>query len=186
VRSPGEPPRLTIEDTVLDLCDGSDIRQVVGWVTQAMQTRRTSVVRLRTALDARSRHSQRQLLVELLGDVAQGVDSPLELRYLRDVERPHGLPEGNRQNVSRFRHRRDVVYREFGLVVELDGRLGHEGMGRFRDMQRDNHATVSGEASLRYGQADVAGEPCLVARQVAEVLILRGWRGEFRLCARCA
>jgi len=70
-------------------------------------------------------------------------------------------------------------------VVELDGRLGHDGVGRFRDMRRDNHATVDGEVTLRYGSADVNGEPCLVARQVGEVLVLRGWRGEFRLCPSC-
>jgi very-short-patch-repair endonuclease len=151
-----------------------------------VQTRRTTAARLRLALDARSRHSRRLLLRELLADVADGVESPLELRYLRDVERAHGLPEGRRQQVSRHQHRRDVVYRDYGLVVELDGRLGHEGMGRFRDMTRDNLATVSGEASLRYGHADVAGEPCLVARQVGEVLVLRGWRGQFRLCGRCS
>jgi hypothetical protein len=185
-RSPGQPPRLTLEDTVLDLCDGADVREIVGWVTQAVTSRRTTVVRLRRALEARSRHSRRRLLDELLGDVAEGVESPLELRYLRDVERAHGLPKGNRQNVSRVRDRRDVVYRQYGLVVELDGRLGHEGLGRFRDMRRDNDATVDGEATLRYGSVDVNGEPCLVARQVAEVLVLRGWRGEFRLCARCS
>lgn len=96
-RSPGQPPRLTLEHTVLDLCDGAGVREVVGWVTQAVQTRRTTVVRLRRALEGRSRHSRRQLLDELLGDVGLGVESPLELRYLRDVERAHGLPQGNRR-----------------------------------------------------------------------------------------
>jgi hypothetical protein len=24
------------------------------------------------------------------------------------------------------------------VIVELDGRIGHEGVGRFRDMNRDN------------------------------------------------
>jgi hypothetical protein len=184
-RSPGEPPRLTLEDTVLDLCDRADPREVVHWVTQAVQTRRTSVVRLQGALDARSRHGRRALLDELLGDVALGAESPLELRYLRDVERPHGLPQGDRQNRSRFRHRRDVVYLAYGLVVELDGRLGHEGAGRFRDMARDNHATLDGEASLRYGFGDVAGVPCLVAQQVGGVLLARGWPGPFRRCPAC-
>jgi hypothetical protein len=184
-RSPGAPPRTTVEDTVLDLCEGASAREVVDWITRAVQTRRTSAVRLRQALERRSRHSRRRLLAELLGDVGQGADSPLELRYLRDVERAHGLPVGVRQDVSRFRHRRDVVYRAYGLVVELDGRLGHEGVGRFRDMTRDNHATVSGEATLRYGHADVAGEPCGVARQVADVLLRRGWDGPFVRCPAC-
>jgi len=184
-RSPGEPPRLTLEDTVLDLCEGVDPREVVHWVTQAVQTRRTTPVRLQRALAGRSRHSRRALLAELLGDVAQGADSPLELRYLRDVERPHGLPRGERQHVSRYRHRRDVVYLAYRLVVELDGRLGHEGVGRFRDMERDNHATVDGEATLRYGHGDVAGVPCLVAQQVGGVLLAHGWPGPLLRCPNC-
>jgi hypothetical protein len=184
-RSPGEPPRLTLEDTVLDLCDQADPEQLVNWVTQAVQTRRTTAVRLRRALAARSRHGRRALLAELLGDVASGVDSPLELRYLRDVERAHGLPEADRQHLSRHRHRRDVVYLDYGLVVELDGRLGHDGMGRFRDMNRDNVALVNGQATLRYGFSDVAGRSCLVARQVAGVLSARGWTGPFMRCSHC-
>ncbi|GAA1851039.1 hypothetical protein ACFFOM_04500 [Microlunatus capsulatus] len=184
-RSPGDPPRLALEDTVLDLCEGADARAVVDWVTRAVQTRRTSAVRLRRALDERSRHSRRRLLTELLDDVGEGADSPLELRYLRDVERPHGLPRGVRQHRSRHRYRRDVVYPEYGVVVELDGRLGHEGVGRFRDMERDNLSALDGETTFRYGHADVSGEACGVARQVAGVLTVRGWTGVLRPCPRC-
>jgi hypothetical protein len=79
-----------------------------------------------------------------------------------------------------------VVYLAYWLVVELDGRLGHEGPGRFRDMLRDNDATVDGEATLRYGYGDVAGSPCMVARQVAAVLSSRGWTGVLRRCSHCA
>ena len=154
-------------------------------MTQAIQSRRTSAARLQHALEARSRHGRRALLSELLGDVALGVESPLELRYLRDVERPHGLPQGDRQHQSRSRHRRDVVYLGYRLVVELDGRLGHEGVGRFRDMERDNQATLDGEATLRYGFRDIAGLPCLVARQVGGVLMTRGWPGPFLRCPSC-
>ena len=59
--------------------------------------------------------------------------------YLRDVERAHGLSAVfRRQQPSRI-HRavRDVWYSDFGVVVELDGRLGHTELGRFRDMNRD-------------------------------------------------
>ena len=33
-RSPGDPPRLTSEDTVLDLCEGAEAGAVVDWVTR--------------------------------------------------------------------------------------------------------------------------------------------------------
>ena len=185
-RSPGVPPRVTVEDAVLDLCDGADADAVVGWVTQAVGSRRTSAPVLARALATRSRFTGRRFLREVLGDVGGGAHSALELRYLREVERPHGLPEGRRQHGSGARHVRDVVYEEFGLVVELDGRLGHEGMGRFRDMNRDNLAAVSGELTLRYGHADVAGSPCSVAIQVGAVLIRRGWTDGLQRCSRCA
>lgn len=70
-------------------------------------------------------------------------------------------------------------------MVELDGRLGHEGLGRFRDLRRDNAAAVSGEQTLRYGWFDVHGEQCRVAFQVAAVLSLRGWPGLPSRCQHC-
>lgn len=179
------PARTALEDTVPNLCQTADVSEVVAWVTQAVQTRRTSAARLQRALDARTRHGRRAVLTELLSDVGDGVRSPLELRYLHDVERAHGLPGGHRQHSSRRRHLRDVVYEEFRLVVELDGRMGHEGLGRFRDMSRDNQATLQGETSLRFGFADVAGSPCVVAWQVAAVLAARGWSGQLRRCPHC-
>ncbi|SDS31057.1 Transcriptional regulator, AbiEi antitoxin, Type IV TA system [Friedmanniella luteola] len=182
--SVGSPPRTSVEDTVLDLCDGSTPSRAVGLVTDAVGGRRTSAAQLRRALDGRRRARHRQLLEELLVDVAAGAESPLEVRYLRDVERAHDLPRGDRQNRSGLPFRRDVVYRH-GLVVELDGRLGHEGDGHFRDMRRDNRTALAGEMTLRYGTADVAGRPCSVAYQVASALRLRGWSGWLSPCPRC-
>ncbi len=78
-----------------------------------------------------------------------------------------------------------MLYEKYGLLVELDGRLGHEGMGRFRDMRRDNASTSDGLATLRYGKADVFGLPCEVAMEVAHNLVLRGWNGPPDRCDRC-
>lgn len=46
---------------------------------------------------------------------------------------------------------------DYGLLIELDGRIGHTGDGRFRDMRRDNAAATDGLATLRYGWHDVSG-----------------------------
>jgi hypothetical protein len=120
----------------------------------------------------------------MLVDVAVGAQSPLELVYLRDVERAHGLPRGDRQ--VRVAGRRviwiDVDYDGFATRVELDGRLGHQGEGRFRDRRRDNRAVVGGIWSLRYGFAETFGSPCEVAIEVALVLRERGWAGWPRPC----
>ena len=184
-RSTGSPPRLPVPDTVLDLCEGASARTVEDLVTRSMQKHLTTAAHLRRALERRSRHSRRRLLNELLAEVGEGAESPLELRYLRDVERRHGLPGGQRQRRTVSPGRRDVLYPGYGVVVELDGRLGHEGEARFRDMDRDNAALLEQLVTMRFGFGDVAGEPCRVAAQVAHLLGQRGWPGPIRRCAAC-
>jgi len=183
-----DPPRTGVEDTVLDLCAEAGPEDVVGWVTLAVERGRTTPRRLERALAGRRRHPRRELLEGLLADVAVGVRSPLEMTYLRDVERAHGLSAlVSRQLPSRLHKAvRDVCYTDFGVVVELDGRLGHTELGRFRDMNRDNLASLDGLLTLRYGAGDLHGQPCSVAAQVARALRQRGWTGLPTRCARCA
>jgi very-short-patch-repair endonuclease len=99
------------------------------------------------------------------------------------------LPRAKRQHAVMTANgveRRDALYEEWQLLVELDGRLGHEGLGAFKDMQRDNAAAVRGEVTLRYGWFDVVSRPCEVARQIAKILRARGWLGSLRPCAACS
>nr|WP_281387113.1 type IV toxin-antitoxin system AbiEi family antitoxin domain-containing protein [Jiangella mangrovi] len=179
------PPRTRVEDTVLDLVDAaSHPREAEGWVTAACQRRLTRPDRLAGALARRKKIRWRAMVEAMLDDVASGAQSPLELRHLRRVERAHGLPTGCRQR--RVAGQRvswiDVDYEQYRVRVELDGRLGHTGEGRFRDHHRDNDATVDGRATLRYGHADVFGNPCAVAAEQARVLTARGWTGTARRC----
>ncbi|MBB5790604.1 type IV toxin-antitoxin system AbiEi family antitoxin domain-containing protein [Jiangella mangrovi] len=179
------PPRTRVEDTVLDLVDtASHPREAEGWVTAACQRRATTPERLADALARRKKIRWRAMVEAMLTDVAEGAQSPLELRHLRRVERAHGLPTGCRQR--RVAGRRviwiDVDYEQYRVRVELDGRVGHTGEGRFRDHQRDNRATVDGHATLRYGHADVFTDPCGVAAEQARVLTARGWTGTPRSC----
>ena len=120
-RAVKDPPRLTVESAVLDLADTRDAGEVVELITTAVQRRLTTVRRLRRELDERARHRHRALLRDLLSDVDVGAESPIELRYLRDVERPHGLPRGDRQQSrSGLPYQTDVDYEEFRVIVELD------------------------------------------------------------------
>jgi hypothetical protein len=177
-RRAGNPPRLLVEDTVLDLCAAGGPDDAVTWLTTA--------VRDQVALRGRTRHPHRALLMGLLGDVAYGVESYIELLYLRDVERAHGLPSGDRQLTTvDGRVRSDVVYREQRLIVELDGRLNHGGMAEFRDMWRDNVATLDDWLTLRYGAWNLTHQPCEVSDQVAAALIRRGWTGLPTRCQCC-
>lgn len=183
-RSPGAPPRTTIEDTVVDLCTEASEGEVLDLVTRAVQTRRTNARRILACVDGRRRVRHRRHLHALLDDVIEGAQSVLELRYLRDVERAHGLPRGARQaRARRGRAYRDIRYDGYSTLVELDGQVHAEE--RLRDVRRDNAALLEGEVTLRYGWADVTERSCRVAWEVAALLRRQGWTGEFRRCPRC-
>lgn len=183
-RTNGDPPRAGLEDVTLDLAAAGSEEEVVTWLTAAVQTRRTDARRLLRAARLRQRLRHRALILKLLDDLTAGAHSALEIEYLDRVERAHGLPAAERQ-VRRGGTVADVLYREYGLLVELDGRLGHTGPGRFRDLHRDNAATSQGLATLRFGWSDVHGRPCEVTDQVVDTLRLRGWTGTPTRCWRC-
>lgn len=179
------PPRIRLEHTVLDLADECETeRDVVAWVTTAVQQGRTTSERLRSALMTRSRTPWRRFLLSLLADVDAGAHSPLEYHHRLRVHLAHGLPDGQRQRRAAAPGPVwvDVELATYSLVIELDGRVGHEGDGRFRDRRRDNRNAVHGRATLRYGHAEVFGQPCEVAAETALVLRERGWAGEPKLC----
>jgi hypothetical protein len=180
------PPRTRIEETVLDLWESAgSLDDAVSWVTRGLGRRLTTQAKLRQAADARSRLRRRLLLAELLSPNAVGQHSILEHRYVRDVERPHHLPVGTRQapagRGSRTEYR-DTLYEEYGLIVELDGRLAHPGDTRWADIARDNAAAAAGLTTLRYGWLPVTGTPCQVATEVAKLLAAHGYT-EARPCS---
>ena len=173
---------------MLDLAGAAgSLDDALGWVLRACGSRRTTPGRLAAALALRVRVRWRAELSAALGLAADGVHSLLEFRYVSRVERPHGLPAGHRQHLvvrAGQRQYQDVTYREYGLVVELDGQAAHPAGSRWRDVRRDNASTAVGQGTLRYGWADVTGRPCFVAGQVAGALAARGWTGAPRRCGR--
>jgi len=120
--------------------------------------------------------------------MADGVNSLLEYRYVRDVEQPHGLPTAKRQakfirgvRLPRSQYL-DNLYEPSGLVVELDGSAAHFVEDRWRDIRRDNFFARLGIVTLRFSWADVTRRPCAVAVGVRDVLRHRGWGGVPRRC----
>ena len=175
-----EPPMVRVEIAVLSVASRrSRPHDAAALVLEACRQRRTTPQRLLDEL-ARMRELPRHgLLVKVLRDAADGVESFLELFYLRKVERAHGLPAARRQVRAAGEH--GVIYRdteyEYDLIVELDGRTGHEDTrSRWRDMTRDNAALMASKATLRFGY-QVVSDPCGAAVQVATVLRARGWPG---------
>jgi hypothetical protein len=182
------PPRTKVEETVLDLTQTAvTFDDVCGWVTQAIARDLTDEARLRKAMSVRTKLRWRADLAELIAAAADGDHSVLEYRYDRDVERAHGLPEARRQvpftGPGGRKGRRDRVYQDYALVVELDGRLAHPVDSQWKDHARDNAAAVDGMQTLRYGWTQVRREPCQVAVEVAMVLRKQGWRGRPRACS---
>jgi hypothetical protein len=186
IRGSGLPPRTTVEEAVLDLAQAAaDFDEVVALIAKACQRRLTMAVLLRQSLDARPKSRWRAEILEAIGDVASGAHSPLERRYLRDVERAHGLPNADRQACAVQNGRaiqRDVRYRRYRVVVELDGAAYHPAERRLADARRDNAAVAQGLVTLRYGWTDVTSRPCQTAAEVAAALRARGWTGQLRRC----
>ena len=189
IRDPDLPPRTMIEETMLDLAqEAASFDDVVSLLARAFQRRLTLPGLLRQRVDLRTRLRWRAEILQALEDVASGAHSVLEYRYLRDVERAHGLPVAERQARAVQNGRviyRDVLYRQFGVAVELDGRASHPAEQRARDNRRDNVSASQGVFTLRYGWPDVTERPCETAAEVAAVLGRRGWPGPWRRCRRC-
>jgi very-short-patch-repair endonuclease len=183
------PPCARLDDTVIDLwATARSLDAAVGWITSAIGRRLTTQDNLQAALRARSRVPRRRQLAELLGPDAVGIHSVLEYRYVRYVERPHGLTGAKRQVQVRRDGRteyRDQLYVAYRTAVELDGRVAHPGDTRWNDIRRDNAAAAMGITTLRYGWRDVTANPCRVAAQIAEVLAASGYTGARPCSAGC-
>jgi hypothetical protein len=181
-----EPRRTTVEQTVIDLTQqASKVDDAIAWIARACAKRLTRPERLAAAFARQRRLRWRDALVTAVADVGSGCHSLLELRYLRDVERAHGLPAGSRQRrrqCERTTTYSDVEYEEYGLNVELDGRVGHDGEAKLRDNRRDNRCAAGGGRVLRYGWVDVNVRACGTAAQVAGALRAGGWTGALLPC----
>jgi hypothetical protein len=179
------PPRAVVEFALLKAAADRDLVGAVALLADAVHQGITTPPRVLDTLEQLPRLRQRAVLAEILADVAAGTRSVLERRYLRDVERAHGLPVGERQIRESSRSgvvARDVRYVAERTVVELDGAFGHrDSADRWRDLQRDLDAAVSDLVTLRPGWAQVL-EPCRLAGIVAVVLQRRGWTKRPRSC----
>lgn len=183
------PPCTRVEDTVLDLVEiAADFDEAYGWICRAIGRRRCTAERIGQAMAIRKKMRWRRELELALGDADAGVMSVLEHRYVRDVERPHGLPTARRQ--MRVRQRTgnrylDNVYEDYGVCVELDGSAAHPADEQWRDRRRDNWNLVHEDiVTIRLGLLDLGNRRCDTARDVAIRLRKSGWPGTPHACRR--
>ncbi|MGH3248544.1 MAG: type IV toxin-antitoxin system AbiEi family antitoxin domain-containing protein [Trebonia sp.] len=184
----GVPRHTLVEETIFDLVDAADyLDTAIGWVTMAFGRHLTSERSLRDEAAARKKLRWRKQIDDVITASAGGAHSVLEYRYDRDVARAHGLPAATRQ--FRFRKPsgtwgfRDRYHDQYKLAVELDGKQAHRADQRGADENRDNHATVLGGSTLRFGWDDVTRTPCATAATEAQALRERGWPGRLRPCS---
>ena len=148
------PPRVRMEDALLHKCRG-----------------------VSTRVEA----------LAVLDEAAAGVQSVLESGYRCRVERAHGLPRPDRQWHQRTEDGtvyRDAAYRRYAVIVELDGRVGHElSDDKWDDQDRDLLAAAATDMlTLRLGWRHAEVTPCRTAGRLATVLRRRGWQGTPRQC----
>jgi hypothetical protein len=182
-------PRTRIQDTVLDLAATSaTFDQAYGWIARAVSRDLVFVSMLRAALTARPRIRWRAWLTDSLEESKNGVNSALERRYVRDVERAHGLPMAERQaqrEIGGKTHFRDNWYAEYRVAVEIDGPAYHRDDQVQRDKDRDNlNLAVDDAKTLRFGPVGVTERVCVSAALVAATLRNNAWRGNPHPCRR--
>ena len=79
----------------------------------------------------------------------------------------------------------DNDYADFGVVIEVDGRLGHEEWAsRIKDGRRDRRLGGAGRFTNRVFWPDVAVTVCATAAEVGALLRARGWTGRPMTCGR--
>ncbi|GAA4434191.1 hypothetical protein GCM10023169_41490 [Georgenia halophila] len=182
----GALPATNPADTLLDLLHrrGTTEDDVIALLNRAVRVG-VDLEEIRRRSQARGRLRHRGLLGEMLTAAAEGVESPLELRYRR-IERAHGLPVARlqaREVVDGLYLRADCRYVRLALRVELDGQVAHRNGTTDADVWRDNVVGVAAqELTLRYRWRHVTVTPCAVARQVALALLSKGWTGRPRPC----
>jgi hypothetical protein len=186
---PFKLPRTRIEDTVLDLVAAApDFDRGYTWVAAAVSRQLATAGELRAALAARNRVRWRGWLNDALDDARAGSHSPLERRYVRDVEQAHGLPRSRQQERRELggkAHYRDIWYADYRVAVEIDGPSYHQNERVQLDKDRDNaNLAVDDVRTFRFGPVGVTERACATAVLVATTLRRSGWNGAPRQCRR--
>lgn len=176
-----DPAETTVD--LLEAVTGED--DAVGLLTAAVRAR-VDPQRILDVVDHRRYVRRRGLALAMLAQVEAGIESALEHRYHRDVERRHGLPAARpqvRQQVGGRWIRADRLHEGFGVRIELDGEVAHPGGRTDDDVWRDNAVVLAhAEITLRYRWRHVVATPCDTAGQVVVALRAGGWTGRPRRC----
>ena len=182
-------PRTRIEDTLLDLVAAAPtFDRAYTWIARAVSRQLVSVDMLRAAVAGRPRVRWREWLNDSFEESREGIHSPLERRYVRDVERAHRLPKSQhqaRRQLNGKTHYKDSWYPEYRVAVEIDGPAYHQHEQVQLDRDRDNVNLAADDVkTFRFGPVAVTERACETAAMVALTLQRNGWQGSPRPCRR--
>ena len=143
-------------------------RDIVFRATRRGRVRPTGI---EAELAARPELPGRSALAELLGFVAAGCQSELEIRGLREVVTVPDLPAPvlqYRVDLPAGPVRLDAAWPELKIAVEFDGAAFHGSLAaRERDLRRDAALAALGWVVLRFGYRDVVRRPSVCRAQIA-------------------
>ncbi|HEU4997417.1 MAG TPA: DUF559 domain-containing protein [Lapillicoccus sp.] len=152
----------------------SSDRQAALLLALPVQQRLITASHLREVLRDEHVRGRRELVRQLVADIADGAHSLGELDFARLCRR-RGLPEPDRQVVVATRGGRiylDVCWKAIGLVVEIDGSGHRQGLKVLDDNLRQNRVTIDGNMVLRFDLLSLRLVPDEVLDQVVEAYVL--------------
>jgi very-short-patch-repair endonuclease len=158
----------------------SDVRAAA---LTAVRTRQCSIRELDVELSRRQRLPGRAELARLVGLLADGCQSELEIWGCLNVLRAPGMPpfvQQRRVEVAGERFILDAAYDDVLLAVEMDGAAWHGSrQQRERDIRRDALIATIGWQTLRFSFGRMTGAPDACRRDVLAAYSAR--RRLFRL-----
>lgn len=149
-------------------------------LAMTVQQRLASAEDLELALGRVRRAPRLGYVHEVVADLGAGAESIGEIDFARECRR-RGLPEPDRQVARRLPGGRayvDVEWREYGVVVEVDG-IHHAFVDQVvPDALRHNEVTLANALVLRLPVLGLRTDPDGFFDQIARALVARGWSGE--------
>lgn len=160
-------------------------RQAALFVLAAGQQRLFTVAEFGEEVAKVRRDRRRLLLRRLAADLAGGIEAVAEREFAR-LCRARGFPEPSRQvrrDLASGRIYLDVVWAQYGVVVEIDGRHHLDPSSWIGDALKQNAASMAGYVVLRVPNLALHLDPDPFLDQVEAALRRGGWAGPVRTCA---
>lgn len=153
-------------------------REAKLFPTMAVQQRLTTVAEMEAVVARIRRHPRRRLLLQLLGDLAGGVQSLNELDVAAGLRR-RGLPEPARQAIRRRPSGTaylDNDFPDYGFSLEVDGQGHDDPQQRMKDVLRDLAELAAGSSTVRIPVVVWRLDEEAVLDALEAVFRARGWQ----------